>query len=118
MVAKKFCVPSWCQHSKMARICLTTTMIRRLAMVGIICGALGEIKSGLTIVQQAQTHTAQLVLTSMVIVYASLVPVMNGAMREPFGYFTPRAEIVNARAAMLGFGLLLLLETKAGVPFF
>lgn len=87
-------------------------------MIGIVCGSLDEMNSGLTIIQQAQNHTAQLVLTAMVIVYASLVPVMNGAIREPFGYFTPRAEIVNARAAMLGFGLLLLLESKARVPFF
>ncbi len=34
------------------------------------------------------------------------------------GIFTPRAEITNARAAMLGFAILLLLENKSGVPFF
>lgn len=34
------------------------------------------------------------------------------------GIFTPRAEITNARAAMLGFAVLLLLEQKSAVPFF
>ena len=34
------------------------------------------------------------------------------------GVFTPRAEITNARAAMLGFAVLLLLENKSAVPFF
>lgn len=34
------------------------------------------------------------------------------------GIFTPQAEILNGRAAMLGFGILLALEYKAGVPFF
>ena len=34
------------------------------------------------------------------------------------GIFTPQAEITNARAAMLGFAILLLLESKSGVPFF
>ena len=34
------------------------------------------------------------------------------------GAFTPRAEITNARAAMLGFAVLLLLENKSAVPFF
>lgn len=34
------------------------------------------------------------------------------------GIFTPRAEITNGRAAMLGFAVLLLLENKSGVPFF
>jgi hypothetical protein len=50
--------------------------------------------------------------------YASLVPILKGAKREAFGIFTPRAEVTNARAAMLGFGLLLILESKSGVPFF
>jgi hypothetical protein len=34
------------------------------------------------------------------------------------GIFTPQAEILNGRAAMLGFAILLALEYKAGVPFF
>lgn len=34
------------------------------------------------------------------------------------GIFTPRAEVTNGRAAMLGFAILLALEYKAGVPFF
>jgi hypothetical protein len=34
------------------------------------------------------------------------------------GFFTPRAEITNGRAAMLGFAVLAALEYKAGVPFF
>jgi hypothetical protein len=34
------------------------------------------------------------------------------------GPFTPRAEVTNGRAAMLGFAVLLALEAKAGVPFF
>lgn len=34
------------------------------------------------------------------------------------GPFTPRAEITNGRAAMLGFAILVLLESKSGVPFF
>jgi hypothetical protein len=87
-------------------------------MVGILLGALGESKTGLTIVQQTQSQSILVLLTSMMVTYGSLVPILNGAMREPFGNFTPRAEIINARAAMLGFGILLLLEAKAQVPFF
>lgn len=34
------------------------------------------------------------------------------------GIFTPRAEITNARAAMLGFAALLFLENTSNVPFF
>lgn len=43
----------------------------------------------------------------------NLTRLMHGA-----GIFTPRAEITNARAAMLGFATLLLLEDKSHVPFF
>jgi hypothetical protein len=32
--------------------------------------------------------------------------------------FTPRAELANGRAAMLGFAILLVLEANSGVPFF
>ena len=34
------------------------------------------------------------------------------------GIFSPRAETTNGRAAMLGFGILLLLEANSQVPFF
>lgn len=34
------------------------------------------------------------------------------------GPFSPQAEKVNGRAAMLGLALLLFIESKAGVPFF
>ena len=34
------------------------------------------------------------------------------------GPFSPRAETTNGRAAMLGFGVLLLLEANSQVPFF
>ena len=34
------------------------------------------------------------------------------------GWFSPRAEVTNGRAAMLGFGTLLLMEHSSGVCFF
>jgi len=34
------------------------------------------------------------------------------------GPFSPQAEIINGRAAMLGIVLLIFIESKAGVPFF
>ena len=52
------------------------------------------------------------------IVVASAIPAAKGAVREAFGPFTPRAELVNLRAAMLGVAAVLALEAMAGVPFF
>lgn len=52
------------------------------------------------------------------IVVASLIPITKGAISEPFGVFTPRAERVNGRAAMLAIAAVLALESRVGVPFF
>ena len=38
--------------------------------------------------------------------------------RRGAGWFSPRAEATNGRAAMLGFGTLLLMEHSSGVCFF
>ncbi|PNW72174.1 hypothetical protein CHLRE_16g679250v5 [Chlamydomonas reinhardtii] len=91
----------------------------RLAMLGLVAGAWEEAHgAGQTFAQQAaQLPLAELLLLG-VWVYASLVPILKGAKMEAFGMFTPRAEITNGRAAMLALGVLLLLEDKAGVPFF
>lgn len=40
------------------------------------------------------------------------------AMGNAVGIFTPRAELTNGRAAMLGFAILVALEYNTGVPFF
>ena len=54
-----------------------------------------------------------------VIVVASLIPITKGAVSEAFGVFTPKAERVNGRAAMLAIAAVLALESRAGgVPFF
>ncbi|GLI68005.1 hypothetical protein VaNZ11_012327 [Volvox africanus] len=91
----------------------------RLAMVGLIAGAWEEAHSGLTLAQQAEQLPLSELLLLALWVYASLVPILKGAKMEAFvGWFTPRAEITNGRAAMLGIAVLLLLEDKAGVPFF
>ncbi|GLC47959.1 hypothetical protein PLESTB_000043900 [Pleodorina starrii] len=90
----------------------------RLAMIGMVAGAWEEAHSGLTLAQQAAQLPLSELLLLAVWVYASLVPILKGAKMEAFGWFSPRAEITNGRAAMLGIAVLLFLEDKAGVPFF
>nr|AFD61607.1 putative early light-inducible protein 1 [Ulva linza] len=90
----------------------------RLAMVGLLLGAVREAQSGETFLAQAQHASVQDVLLVATIVIATMVPVMHSARHEPFGMFTPRAELTNGRAAAIGVVCLLALEYKTGVPFF
>ncbi|GFR47881.1 hypothetical protein Agub_g9691 [Astrephomene gubernaculifera] len=90
----------------------------RLAMLGLLAGGWREAHGAGTLAQQAALLPPGEWLLLGVWVWASLVPVLKGAKMEAFGWFTPRAEITNGRAAMVGFAVLLWLEDKAGVPFF
>ena len=95
-------------------------------MAFLLYGASLEASSGLTAAQLGSRLLADplhwdpkgLALAALVVV-ASLVPITKGAISEPFGVFTPRAERVNGRAAMLAIAAVLALESRAGgVPFF
>ncbi|KAK9868895.1 hypothetical protein WJX84_007933 [Apatococcus fuscideae] len=90
----------------------------RLAMAGIVWGAVSEAKTGLPIADLFRNSTPQILVFAALITYASLIPILKGARSEAFGIFSPRAETTNGRAAMLGFGILLLLEANSQVPFF
>lgn len=90
----------------------------RLAMVGLLLGAVREAQSGETFLAQAQHASVQDVLLVASIIVATMVPVMHSARHEPFGMFTPRAELTNGRAAAIGIICILALEYQTGVPFF
>lgn len=90
----------------------------RLAMIGIITAAFNEANYSQTVLQQVHHVPVRIAAAVVIVTYSSLVPILKGAKSEAFGAFTPRAEITNARAAMLGFAVLLLLENKSAVPFF
>ncbi|GBF88350.1 hypothetical protein Rsub_01062 [Raphidocelis subcapitata] len=90
----------------------------RLAMVGLLAVARAEAETGQTALQLLQHGTPWQYAGAALWVWASMVPILSGARHEAFGMFTPRAEYANARAAMLGWAVLLALEHKAGVPFF
>ena len=53
-------------------------------------------------------------LTFLLFIAASLIPAFQGKKAEAFGPFTPFAEIVNGRAAMIGFAALLATEAVNG----
>ena len=87
-------------------------------MLGIVWAAINEYQTGETILSQAQHISVQGWLTVVLCIYATLVPVMHSARMEAFGMFSPRAELTNGRAAMMGFLCMILLEYRTGVPFF
>ena len=81
-------------------------------------GAAAEAQTGLTFRQQAAALPADRAALCALILVASLIPISKGAISEPFGVFTPRAERVNSRAAMLAIAALVWLEAQSGTPFF
>eukprot|EP01024_Parvocaulis_polyphysoides_P039475 TRINITY_DN35693_c0_g1_i1.p3 TRINITY_DN35693_c0_g1~~TRINITY_DN35693_c0_g1_i1.p3 ORF type:complete len:189 (-),score=2.50 TRINITY_DN35693_c0_g1_i1:238-732(-) len=90
----------------------------RLAMLGFVTAAIREFQTGETILTQVQNASLLTWLWFALWVYASLVPMFKGARMEAFGWFTPRAEITNGRAAMLGFAIQLILEIQSDMSFF
>jgi len=87
-------------------------------MIGFLSAAVKESETGETVLSQLSHISVGTCLMLALWVYASLVPILKGVKQEAFGPFSPRAEITNGRAAMLGFAALVFLEYKAGVPFF
>ena len=77
-----------------------------------------EMLTGETALQQAQHPPWAVLALAALVAYGSLVPLRAGAIDEPFGVFTPLAERLNGRLAMLGFVGLLALEWYTEVPFF
>ncbi len=90
----------------------------RLAMMALAVVCRTEVLTGVAVLDQAQSPSWGVAAAMVLIVYASMVPIRAGAIDEPFGVFTPAAERVNGRLAMLAFAALVALEWYTGVPFF
>jgi 4-hydroxy-L-threonine phosphate dehydrogenase PdxA len=89
-------------------------------MVGLLAAARAEADTGLTAIQllESALRSPAALAVAAVVIAASMAPILKGARHEAFGAFSPRAEFLNGRAAMIGWAALLALEHKAGVPFF
>ncbi len=59
----------------------------RLAMAGIVWGAVSEAKTGLPIADLFRNSTPQILVFAALITYASLIPILKGARSEAFGQF-------------------------------
>mmetsp|Transcript_32777 Transcript_32777/g.92995 ORF Transcript_32777/g.92995 Transcript_32777/m.92995 type:complete len:212 (-) Transcript_32777:152-787(-) len=80
----------------------------RLAMIGVVSAIGAELASGQSVVSQFDQATGPILFAFMAITAASLAPLRSiGKKRRGFGPFTPAAEMINGRAAMLGFAALI-----------
>jgi hypothetical protein len=89
----------------------------RLAMVGFIAALGAELATNASVVQQLEQEPTLINLTFLILISASLVPLFAGR-KDKLGPFTPAAEMINGRAAMLGFAALLVYEGVSGSALF
>lgn len=80
--------------------------------------------------KQWSEEPAGIAVAFIVFIAASLIPLFNtsgssngsqavaAAGGDRFGPFTPQAEMINGRAAMIGFAALLVIEAVRGSALF
>ncbi|KAK9845329.1 hypothetical protein WJX81_003579 [Elliptochloris bilobata] len=92
----------------------------RLAMLAFVAAAGAEFATGFTAVQQLAEAPVLVGITFAVFIIASLIPMFRGVSpaSKSNGPFTPTAEMLNGRAAMLGFVALLATEWAKGAAVF
>ena len=61
---------------------------------------------------------AGILLAAITFITASLIPMLASTKREKFAIFSPEAEMLNGRAAMLGFASLIVVEAVRGAALF
>lgn len=87
----------------------------RLSMLGFVAALGAEPSSNETVVKQFSRFPGPVIFVVALFSTASLIPlVRNGAACPAFGPFAPQAEMINGRAAMIGFAALLLAEGVRG----
>lgn len=90
----------------------------RLAMLGFISALAAELSSGESVLKQWSEEPTGIAIAFAVFSAATFVPLLSSSKDESFGPFTPKAEMLNGRAAMLGFAALLLVEALKGSALF
>jgi hypothetical protein len=90
----------------------------RLAMLGFVAAAGAEFASGQPILSQFVMEPTGINLVFALFMMGSLVPLFFKLKAKAVGPFTPSAELLNGRAAMLGFTALLVTEHLTGFTFF
>jgi hypothetical protein len=90
----------------------------RLAMLAFVAALGAELSTGESVLRQFADQPTGVLLAGITFIAASLIPILKATKREAFGPFSPAAEMLNGRAAMIGFASLLAVEAVRGGAFF
>lgn len=90
----------------------------RLAMLAFVAALGAELSTGESVFRQLADEPTGVILAVITFITASLIPLLNSTKREAVGPFTPKAEMLNGRAAMIGFASLLVVEAVRGSALF
>ncbi|PNH07704.1 Carotene biosynthesis-related protein CBR, chloroplastic [Tetrabaena socialis] len=90
----------------------------RLAMLGFVAAVGAELASGESVLKQWAEEPTLITLAFLLFIGGSLVTAFNAKRDAKLGPFTPQAEMINGRAAMIGFASLLIIEAVKGSPLF
>ncbi|KAF5832724.1 chloroplast carotene biosynthesis related protein [Dunaliella salina] len=90
----------------------------RLAMLGFVAALGAELSTGDSVLRQLAEEPTLISLTFILFSAASLVPAFARRNGDTLGPFTPQAEMLNGRAAMIGFAAMLILESVQGAALF
>lgn len=75
--------------------------------------------TGEGVLKQWSEEPTGIALAFVVFMAASLIPLLSaGDKNKALGPFTPQAELLNGRAAMIGFAAMLAIEAVKGSALF
>ncbi|GFH18033.1 chloroplast carotene biosynthesis related protein [Haematococcus lacustris] len=90
----------------------------RLSMFGFVAALGAELSSGESVLRQITEAPTGIICSGLLLIIGSLVPVFMRSKQQSVGPFTPSAEMINGRAAMIGFAALLAVEVVRGTALF
>lgn len=99
-----------CQGHSIQNNTIHQVINSRLAQLGFASALFVELTTDKPVTSQLAEDGALVFCIVVAISCASLIPLLLGRKIEGWGPFTPNAEMVNGRAAMIGFASLLIAE--------